>query len=135
MVSAGIKIRIPANCRVFVLDDAEGRLRWFRKSLQGVAAYRDATSAARAIEILEAEQFDVVFLDHDLGFLDAADPTRQHGNGKEVARFLAIRKFAGKIVIHSRNLDAVPFMCKILPKATTVPFGEFDIALTAAAAR
>lgn len=94
---------------------------------------RSAKTSYEAIEILAEESFDVVFLDHDLGFLDAADPTRQHGNGKEVARFLAIRKFGGKVIIHSRNLDAVPFMQKILPQATIAPFGEFDITRSAAA--
>lgn len=132
MVTAGIKIRIPDNCRVFVLDDTEDRLTWFRERLPQV---RTAKTSHEAIEILAAESFDVVFLDHDLGFLDAADVTRQHGNGKEVARFLAIRKFAGKVVIHSRNIDAVPFMRKILPQATIAPYGDFDIVATAAAAR
>lgn len=125
-------VSILQNSRVFVLDDTEDRLAWFRDRLPGV---RTAKTAHQAIEILAAEPFDVVFLDHDLGFLDAADPTRQHGNGKEVARFLAIRKFAGKVVIHSRNVDAVPFMKKILPQATIAAYGDFEISLTAGAAR
>jgi hypothetical protein len=121
-------ISIPSTCRVFVLDDTEDRLNWFRERLPQA---RTAKTAYEAIEILAAEPFDVVFLDHDLGFLDAADPRRQHGNGKEVARFLAIRKFPGRIVIHSRNLDAVPLMQKILPHAKIAPFGEFEITVAA----
>jgi CheY-like chemotaxis protein len=132
MISAALKIRIPKNVRVFVLDDTEDRLAWFRERMPEM---RSAKTSFEAIEILAAEPFDVIFLDHDLHWMDAGDVNRQHGNGKEVARFLAIRKFAGKIVIHSRNLDAVPFMRKILPQATIAPFGEFEIVLTAAAAR
>lgn len=88
---------------------------------------RYAKTAGEALEILDGERFDVVFLDHDLHWMDAGDITRQHGNGKEIARFLAIRKFAGKVVIHSRNHEAVPIMQKILPQATVAPFGEFEI--------
>lgn len=134
MVSTKQKVSVPAGARVFVLDDTEDRLAWFREYVPGV---RTAKTAHGAIEILAVDlaAFDMIFLDHDLGFLDAADPTRQHGNGKEVARFLAIRKFAGKVVIHSRNVDAVPFMKKILPNATIAPYGDFEISFTAAAAR
>jgi len=120
-------IQIPANARVFVLDDTVERLYWFRKQFKGkVAAYREATTADRAIEILSDETFDVVFLDHDLHWMDAAEPQRQHGNGKEVARFLAIRHFAGKVVIHS-HADAAAAMQKILPQADRCRFDSLDI--------
>ncbi len=115
---------IPAGHKVFVLDDTEDRLRWFRERFPEM---KFAKTAQGAIDILAAEQFDMVFLDHDLSFMDAADITRQFGNGKEVARFLAIRKFAGKIVIHSKNEDAVKIMAKILPQATIARFDEFEI--------
>ncbi len=132
MVTAALKISIPEKSRVFVLDDTEDRLAWFREHLPQA---RSAKTADEAIEILAANAFDVVFLDHDLHWMDAGDITRQHGNGKEVARFLAIRKFAGRVVIHSRNHEAVPVMQKILPQATIAPFGEFEIVISEAAAR
>lgn len=114
--------------RVFVLDDTEDRLRWFREHLPGVTV-RTAKSAREAISILEAETFDLVFLDHDLSFMDAGFPDRQFGNGKEVARYLAIKKFAGRVVIHS-HADAASVMAKILPQAHRCRFDSLDLAVT-----
>jgi CheY-like chemotaxis protein len=119
-----MNFHVPAHWRVFVLDDTEDRLTWFRKRLPGM---RFATTAAAAVEILAAEQFDLVFLDHDLSFLDAADATRQHGNGKEVARYLARTHFAGRVVIHSKNEDGVAAMARILPAATIARYESFEI--------
>lgn len=123
---------VPSHWRVFVLDDTEDRLCWFRKRMPQM---RSAKTAKAAIEILASEEFDMVFLDHDLSFLDAGFPERMHDNGKEVARFLAIRKFAGKIVIHSKNEDGVRVMAKTLPQATIARFDSFDIATAPSAAR
>lgn len=118
---------VPAHWRVFVLDDTQDRLFWFRKRLQGVAQLREAKTADRAIEILSAETFDLVFLDHDLSWEDAGFPDRQHGNGKEIARFLARTGFAGRVVIHSKNEEGVAAMKKILPAATVARFDSFEI--------
>lgn len=118
---------VPAHWRVFVLDDTQERLFWFRSQLRGVACLREAKTAERALEILAGESFDLVFLDHDLSWLDAADSTRLHGNGKEVARFLARTGFAGRVVIHSKNEDGVALMRKILPGATIARFDDFSI--------
>jgi CheY-like chemotaxis protein len=115
--------QVPAGCRVFVLDDTQDRLDWFRTRLPEM---RCATTAAAALEILSTEHFDLVFLDHDLSFMDAGFPERQFGNGKEVARYLAYSKFAGKVVIHSRSEQA-PAMAKILPQAEVSRFGDFEI--------
>lgn len=110
---------------MFVLDDTEDRLRWFRKHLPE-GQMRFAKTSAAALEILSTEQFDLVFLDHDLSFMDAGFPLRQFGNGKEVARYLAYSKFAGKIVIHS-HADAAQAMAKILPQAAVCRFDCLEL--------
>lgn len=115
---------IPTGFRVFVLDDTQDRLDWFRKRMPQM---REAKTAREAMEILAAEKFDMVFLDHDLSFLDAGFPERQFDNGKEVARYLAITKFAGKVVIHSKNEDGVKAMKKSLPHADVARFDDFEI--------
>lgn len=120
-------LSVPEQARVFVLDDSDERIQKFREWLPRM---RSAKSAAEAIEILEHESFDFVFLDHDLHWMDAADLTRRHGNGKEVARYLRIRNFAGRVVIHSRNLEAATLMKQLLPQAIIAPFGDFSIVLT-----
>ena len=122
-------IQVPSNARVFVLDDTQERLFWFRQNLKGVAAYRDASTADRALEILSTETFDVVFLDHDLCWEDAGFPDRQHGNGKEIARYLARTKFAGRVIIHSKNEDGVRAMQKYLPQASIARYGDFEIVI------
>jgi CheY-like chemotaxis protein len=114
---------VPAHWRVFVLDDTEDRLRWFRER---VPQMRCAKTSAAALEILSTEQFDLVFLDHDLSFMDAGFPERQFGNGKEVARYLAYSKFPGKIVIHS-HADQAQVMAKILPQAAVCRFDALEI--------
>lgn len=116
---------VPSHWRVFVLDDTEDRISWFRSKLPNV---RFAKTCDEALEILSSENFDLIFLDHDLSWMDAGFPSRLHGNGKEVGRYLARTRFLGKIVIHSRS-DQANAMAKILPQATIARFGEFDITL------
>lgn len=106
-----------------MLDDTEDRISWFRSKLPNL---RYAKTSQAAIEILSSESFDLVFLDHDLSWVDAGFPDRQHGNGKEVARYLARTNFSGRIVIHSRS-DQAATMAKILPQATVSRFGDFEI--------
>jgi CheY-like chemotaxis protein len=120
-----VTFHVPSKCRVFVLDDTEDRLSWFRQRLPNM---RYAKTAEDALGILSAEHFDLIFLDHDLSWMDAGFPSRLHGNGKEVARYLARTGFCGRIVIHSKS-DQAETMAKILPQATIARFGEFDIAL------
>ena len=71
---------------VLVLDDSEDRISRFRHRTGNV---RFAKTSAEAITLLSGRNFKVAFLDHDLHWMDAGFPKRQHGNGKEVARFLA----------------------------------------------
>jgi len=120
-----VTFHIPSHWRVFVLDDTEDRISWFRSNLPNL---RFAKTADEALEILSSEKFDLIFLDHDLSWMDAGFPNRLHGNGKEVARYLARTRFTGKIVIHSLS-DQADAMAKILPQATIARFGEFDITL------
>ena len=108
---------------VFVLDDTEDRISWFRSRLPNM---RHARTCQEALDILSTEAFDLVFLDHDLSWIDAGFPHRQHDNGKEVARYLARTGFPGLVVIHSRS-DQAEVMAKILPQAKIARFGEFEI--------
>lgn len=109
---------------MLVLDDSEDRISWFRQRLRSV---QFAKTSAGAINLLSQHRFKVAFLDHDLHWMDAGFPNRQHGNGKEVARYLASQGFDGIVVIHSRS-DQAEVMAKILPQAKVCPFGDFDIA-------
>jgi hypothetical protein len=114
---------IPKSWPAFVLDDCEDRISWFRHRIRNA---RFAKTSAAAINLLSQQDFKVAFLDHDLHWMDAGFPDRQHGNGKEVARYLARHGFERIVVIHSRS-DQAKVMAKILPDAKVCRFGDFDI--------
>ncbi len=124
------EFRIPKNRSVLVLEDMDQRIAWFHQRLAGIDT---ASFFKTALVAIDALQFgfapDIIFLDHDLGFLDAADHTRPNGNGKEVARFLRESNFTGTVVLHSLNRPARDIMWNILPQAIIAPFGTFEIIL------
>jgi hypothetical protein len=85
------------------------------------------TTAADAIRELSSQEFRVLFLDHDLHWMHAADNAIVQGTGKEVALHLKQTGFLGIVVIHSKNENGVEVMQRILPTAKIARFGEFDI--------
>jgi hypothetical protein len=85
------------------------------------------TTVDDLIRELENGEFDVVFLDHDLCWQDAAYAERKHGNGKEAARYLAWMGFKGMVIIHSVNEDGAKAMNGYLPQARVAPFGTFEL--------
>jgi hypothetical protein len=122
-----VVFKIPRAWPVFVLDDSDERIVWFKKRIPWAIFAKTSTEA---LEILRNGQFKIVFLDHDLSFMDAGFPNRQHRNGKEVARFLLIWKFSGIVVIHSLNPDGARAMKTYLTNAQLTPFGTFDVEVT-----
>lgn len=127
MISESQTVSIPRESSVFVLEDSADRIAWFRQQIPHVAI---ASTCDDALEQLSTKRFDFVFLDHDLSFLDAAYPERMHGNGKEVARYLARSGFSGVVVIHSKHEAAAAAMKNYLPQASLMPFGTFEIKLS-----
>lgn len=123
MLAVKVTFNIPRSWPVLVLDDSEDRISWFRQRFHNV---KFAKTSAAAIDLISHHKFKVAFLDHDLHWMDAGFPDRQHGNGKEVARYLAIHAFDGLVVIHSRSEQA-EIMARILPQAKVCQFGDFDI--------
>jgi len=115
-------LNIPQSWPALVLDDCEDRISWFRHRIRNA---QFAKTSAAAINLLSRQDFKVAFLDHDLHWMDAGFPERQHGNGKEVARYLASHGFGGIVVIHSRSEQA-EVMAKMLPHAKVCRFGDFD---------
>jgi CheY-like chemotaxis protein len=118
-----------APVRVFLLDDDTLRHEWFSKQFRGDRL--DLTvEPARAIELLSANYYDLVFLDHDLlpehYHSDTFDDER---SGYAVARWLASRpdrQAAATIVVHTRNADGALRMVELLRgvgrQAEHIPF-------------
>jgi hypothetical protein len=120
-------LRIPEAVRVLVLDDDPNRMEWFHESVHRITGHPPTccSTVDGLIDELEDSEFDVVFLDHDLCWQDAAYSKRRHGNGKEAARYLAWMGFQGTVIIHSVNEDGAKVMKGYLSQARVAPFGTF----------
>ncbi|MGB8508884.1 MAG: cyclic-phosphate processing receiver domain-containing protein [Pyrinomonadaceae bacterium] len=106
--------------RVFLLDDDVLRHEWFAKRFK--KDHLDvAVEPLHAIELLEANRYDAVFLDHDLlpehYHSDVLDDER---TGYAVARWLASRpdrQSSSHIIVHTRNADGALRMVELLRRA------------------
>lgn len=107
--------------KVLVLEDSIYRSKYFIEKY----GYHDLTiveNAYMAIDLLDSELFDYIFLDNDLG--------TDNGEGLYVARFLSNNENNpnnnSTIIIHSWNNVAVKEMLNYLPNAITVSFGSSE---------
>ncbi len=103
--------------RIFVLEDDGYRVKFFLEKFCN--SYITITENAQsAIEYLEDNVFDYLFLDHDLG--------DGNGSGLEVAEYLADNPWnennRSPIVIHSWNVPATENMINVLSQARHIPF-------------
>ena len=115
--------------RVFLLDDDTLRHEWFAKRFR-----RDhldvAVTPEKAIELLSANHYDAIFLDHDLlpeHYYAETFDDRQ--TGYAVASWLAANPQyhqSSVIIVHTRNADAAMRMVEELRRvgrqAENVPF-------------
>lgn len=96
-----------APLRVFLLDDDEARHQWFAQRFCH-DALDIAVEPQRAIELLGAQPYDAIFLDHDLlpEHYRAVEPNDEERTGYAVAAWLAARpevQTAATIIVHTRN--------------------------------
>jgi CheY-like chemotaxis protein len=115
--------------RVFLLDDDVLRHEWFAKQFAGDRV-DVAADPARSIELLSSNQYDLIFLDHDLlpehYYAEGFDDER---SGYAVARWLSERPdrcAVAQIIAHTRNADGALRMVELLRsvglQAEHVPF-------------
>ena len=113
--------------RILVLDDDAERHDAFDEALSSENSVEHAWSYHDAIAMLESEQFDVAYLDHDLSDFEDASSTivGAYGNieltGADVARFIAHELPRGmwpkRVVVHSWNPDGAKRMIAMLREA------------------
>ena len=105
---------------VFLLDDDTRRHRWFLARFKG--DFVDvADNVKQARELLEANSYDAIFLDHDLHpehyNSESRDDTR---TGYAIALWLAANpdlQPASTILVHTRNADGAMRMVEELRRA------------------
>ena len=118
-----------APIRIFLLEDDERRCAWFEKRFKG-DTLDVSCDIAEAKQLLEANVYDSIFLDHDLipehYGSDVPDDER---TGYAIAAFLASRpelQRAATIMVHSFNAEGALRMVEELRgagrQADYVPF-------------
>ena len=106
--------------RIFLLDDDTQRHDWFAKRFRG-DTLDVAAEPERAIELLASNNYDAIFLDHDLlpehYYAEEFDDER---SGYAVARWLAAHtdcQTASTVIVHTRNADGAMRMVEMLRAA------------------
>lgn len=106
--------------RIFLLEDDERRCEWFTRRFKG-DTIDIACEIPQARELLETNNYDSIFLDHDLMpehyGSDVPDDER---TGYAIASFLAARpdlQRAATIMVHSFNADGALRMVEELRRA------------------
>lgn len=117
---------------VFLLDDDLRRHAWFEKRFKG-----DELDIAETVDeakaLLEAGNYDAIFLDHDLlpHHYETNDHDDYDNTGYAIAEFLNERvdlQRAATIIVHTRNADAaIPMVQKLRESGRNVEYCAFPM--------
>lgn len=94
--------------KILILEDDPTRILQFKSNLIGAdVTYVDTAESAK--KVLIQEQFDVLFLDHDLGGEQNTSSDPDGNNGYAVALFVKEnpQHMPGTIIVHSLNPSGV----------------------------
>jgi hypothetical protein len=120
-------IKIRKGAKIFIIEDNEERLNWFSEQIPHATIWteKDPNAAVAQFEMMPPDMFDCIFLDFDLG----PGNVNSTVNALPVVNFLSrmSRRSQRNIVIHSQNNLGAFMMNTMLPGATQLPFGTFDI--------
>lgn len=97
--------------KILILEDSAERMEFFYKKFED-SEIRHVEHAKDAIEALENNQYDIIFLDHDLGGTQMNYDPKDCGT--LVAEYLSENPVDSKIIIHSFNPVAANRMINIL---------------------
>ena len=109
--------------KVFILEDDPTRIFQLLRALPLVADVCITTSAEAALDRLKQwEQFDLMFLDHDLGGQVYVD-SDERNTGYQVAKWIANEEIeCPAIFIHTMNPAGAERMLSVLPHAKCIPY-------------
>jgi CheY-like chemotaxis protein len=117
---------------VFVLDDDTRRHRWFRKRFSGDVV-DTAETVDEAKKLLAENNYDAIFLDHDLlpHHYESNDHDDFQNTGYAIAEWLNQRgdlQRAATIIVHTRNADAaIPMVQKLRECGRNVEYCAFPM--------
>lgn len=102
--ASGFIARLPHSMRILFLDDMKSRRDVFQQKAIGCVV-DFAITAQEAIDLLKKNEYDVIYLDHDLEEEHYHVTKDDHEDGRFVARHLKdMTQHHGKIVVvHSLN--------------------------------
>lgn len=105
--------------KILILEDDSYRVKFFIESF-GQHELKITENAQAAIEYLQDDVFDYIFLDNDLG--------PENGEGQDVANYLFENPHnlnnQANVIIHSWNIPAVERMLFKLPSARSARFNS-----------
>lgn len=105
---------------VLVLDDSKNRLQMFRRKFTGHYV-KTVETVRECIDLLKSDDWDYLFLDHDLGGQEMV--SSGPGTGYEVAEWLAEHKdrIPEEVILHTFNSPGAQNMKSKLPNAKIIP--------------
>ena len=114
--------QINNDMNMLILEDDNGRIDQFRKNLIGHKVIT-TDQAHECIDLLKEHEWDILFLDHDLGG-EAFVNSDNKNTGAEVARFLNEHpKYKPEIVIvHSLNPVGAKLMTDLITGSRRIPY-------------
>ena len=112
------------NLKVLILDDRRAEKFDERFSTLEKSNITHVTNAKDCIEKLSTQQYDIIFLDYDLTYMEMSKPSKEN-TGADVARWLKKHQMNSNhkahIIIHSPDPHGSAFMKELLPKAIVLP--------------
>ncbi len=114
--------------RVFILEDNGSRVVKFKRELIGNRVDHAETLPAGR-EMIRDNEYDLIFLDHDLGGMEMVDSSEED-TGYHLAVLIAAddRNSGTPCIVHSCNPAGADNIVSVLPHAVKVPFPSLNIA-------
>jgi len=114
------------QARIFILEDNNDRIAFFKKLLPTKFAQSDITivkTAKEAKSILKKESYwDIILLDHDLGGKVYVDSSKAD-TGYQVALHMRDKKVKyGQCITHTQNSIGGKNIVSVLDKCQHIPF-------------
>lgn len=109
--------------KILILDDDENRHRLFKKHFTPLHQLTHVITAREAIHYLQHDNFDAIFLDHDLGGHAFVDSNGPEETGYTVALWLRDHpnRCPKNVYIHSMNPIGASNIQSVLPDSVIAP--------------